>query len=180
MPYLNRNAVIHAKADGHTGKEKNDDTGMYSVSDPYSYRYWTDDFVWAWIGGVSGPQATVSAKPVDGDPVWVVQENYNPGPCSDFADRGPWIPGLPADYTWLVHPDNNKWEFSGGGGPPSVNQVSIGSSEPAKTTGRLDLSQLAYTFAVSTEAPANTYFLESPDQYVGVFYRDAIKVAAGT
>ena len=179
MPYLNRNAVLHARADGHSGKTKQDGTSLYFISDPYSYRYWTNDFIWAWIGGVSGPQAGVPVYPKDGNPVWVVQENYAPGGCSDFADNGPWIPGLPADYTWLIHPNRNEWKHSGGGGPPSVNEKSESSQEPGKTTGQLDLSQLSYTLTVSKEPPASTYFLPSPDPYVGVFYRDAVAVAAG-
>ncbi len=179
MPYLERNAVLHARRDSHTGKHKTDSTSLYSIRDPWSYRYWTDDFLWAWRGGVSGPQASVSAYPKNGNPVWVVQENYNPGFCSDFADQGPWIPGLPADYTWLIHPDNNMWQHSGGGGAPSVNEQSVSTKEPGKTTGQLNMSLLHYTLTVSKEPPYTTYFLESPDLYVGVFYRDAIKVAAG-
>ena len=53
------------------------------------------------------------------------------------------------------------------------------SQEPEKTTGQLDLSQLSYTLTVSKEPPDKMYFLESPDLYVGVFYRDAVTVAAG-
>ena len=179
MPYLARNAVLHARTDSYTGKAITDDTGLFHITDPYSYRYWTNDFVWAWIGGVGGPQAAVPVYPKDGNPVWVVQENYAPGLCSDFADRGPWIPGLPADYTWLVHPDKHRWDFSGGGGAPSVNVGSSGKNEPGKSTGRLDLSILADPLKVSAEPPANMYYLFSPDPFVGMFYRDAIKVAAG-
>ena len=179
MPYLARNAVLHARSDGYTGKKTNVSAGMYSVADPYTYRYWTNDFIFAWIGGVSGPQAAVPGYPKDGNPVWVVQENYAPGGCSDFADQGPWIPALPADYTWLIHPNRMEWQHSGGGGAPSINEYSDTKQEPGKTEQRLDLSILDTTLHVHNE-PASTYFLESPDLYVGIFYRDAVKVTAGT
>lgn len=179
MPFLQRNAVLHARTDGHTGKQRTDSTSLYFITDPTTYRYWTHDHVMAWIGGVSGQQASVPVYPKNGNPVWVVQENYNPGPCSDFADQGSWIPGLPADYTWLVHPRQDEWKFNGGGGAPKVNEGSQSSSEPSKESGRLDFSQLAYAQQVGDTVPPAMYFLFSPDPYTGVFYRDAIKVAAG-
>lgn len=179
MPFFDRNAALHARRDTYSGKKVTESTEMHSVPDPYSYRYWTDDFVWAWIGGVSGPQAKVPVYPKNGNPVWVVQENYNPELCSDFADSGPWIPGLPADYTWLIHPDNNRWVFSGGGGPPSVNEETKTTNLPGKTEGQIGVSVISYTLRLMTP-PHATYFLFSPDPYVGVFYRDAIKVVAGS
>lgn len=179
MPYLQRNAVIHVRTDEHTGKEITDGTERHSVTDPYTYRYWTYDFVWAWRGSVTGPQAGVSVYPKDGNPVWVVQENYAPSVCSDFADNGPWIPGLPADYTWLIHPNQNEWRHSGGGGTPSVNEGSVSTREEAKTVGQMDLSQISYTLTVSKKPAEQRYFLFSPDPYIGVFYRDAVAVTAG-
>ena len=179
VPFLARNAILHAKIEGTSGKLKRTNTSIGSVTDPWSYRYWTHDFVWAWRGGVSGPQAAVPVYPKDGNPVWVVQENYSPGGCSDFADNGPWIPGLPADYTWLIHPERHKWQHSGGGGPPKFTPKSSVSSEGSKSEGDLSLSILDAPGKVHKD-PAPTYFLYSPDDYVGVFYRDAVRNVAGT
>lgn len=178
MPFLERNAVLHARVDSYTGKKVTEGVALYSIADPYSYRYWTHDDIWAWRGGVAGEQAKVPVYPKDGNPVWVVQENYAPGACSDFADRGSWIPGLPADYTWLVHPNKNEWKFNGGGGPPKVKEYSDSRNEPGKSEGRLDMSVLQATRKVHDE-PSNMYFMPSPDEYVGVFYRDMARVAAG-
>lgn len=179
VPFLARNAILHAKIESTSGKRKTFSTSMGAVSDPWSYRYWTHDFIWAWRGGVSGPQAAVPVYPKDGNPVWVVQENYAPGGCSDFADNGPWIPGLPADYTWLIHPNRNQWQHSGGGGAPKFAPKSSGSSEGGKSEGDLSLSILDTPGKVH-KTPASTYFLYSPDEFVGVFYRDAVRNVAGT
>ncbi len=178
LPYLDRNAVLHVRSDSHSGKTTSEATSLFSIADPWTYRYWTNDFIWAWIGGVAGPQAKVPVYPKDGNPVWVVQQNYAPGVCSDFADQGPWIPGLPADFTWLIHPNKGEWRHSGGGGPPSVNEGSTSTTQPGRTEGRINFSSLGTPLTLMAQ-PASTYFLKSPDQYVGVFYRDAIKVAAG-
>lgn len=178
LPYFNRNAVLHARKDIDSGKTVTQSTDLYFIRDPYSYRYWTHDNIWAWIGGVSGPQEPVPVYPKDGNPVWVVQENYSPSLCSDFADQGPWIPGLPADYTWLVHPDINRWDFNGGGGPPKVNETSNSTNEPASEEGEIGVSMLDSPLKLK-RVPPETYFLKSPDEYVGVFYRGSTKVAAG-
>jgi hypothetical protein len=120
----------------------------------------------------------VPVYPKDGNPVWVVQENYEPGACSDFADQGPWIPGLPADYTWLIHPNRGEWRHSGGGGAPSIVEYSNSSQQPTKTDGTLSVSILDVPGRVH-KTPSNMYFLGSPDDIVGVFYRDATRVVAG-
>lgn len=179
LPYMDRNAALHACRDDWTGKRFDGGSSIHYIRDPTSYRYWTNDPIFAWIGGVSGPQATVPVAPKYGNPVWVVQQNYDPGPCSDFANQGPWIPGLPADYTWLIHPTQAEWKLSGGGGPPSVPDVQIPSRrEEGKAEGSIGFSSIAYTMTLRV-TPPNNYFLPSPDKYVGMFYREATKVTAG-
>lgn len=178
MPYMDRNAVLHARMDAYASKAKSDQVNLWFITDPYTYRYWTYDFALAWRGGVEGPQAKVPVSPKDGNPVWVVQQKYSPGGCSDFADQGPWIPGLPADYTWLIHPEKNVWLFNGGGGPPSVHEYLISEALPGKTDGQMGFSSLAHAMTIKSVPDVN-YFLASPDPYVGVFYRNAVKVAAG-
>lgn len=177
MPWFDRNAVLYAYRESHQGKRNSKSLRLYSIQDPTSYRYWTYDFVMHWAGGVSGPQAAVPVYPKDSNPVWVVQENYNPGPCSDFADYGSWV-ALPADYTWLIHPEANVWHLSGGGGAPKIKEYSTSTQEPSSSEALLQMATLEQTTKIHKQ-PANMYWLFSPDPYVGVFYRDAVKVAAG-
>lgn len=176
IPFLCRNALLHAARAVKSGSTMTKGSAMDSVRDPTSYRYWTHDSVFAWIGGL--PVQKGVPYPKDGNPVWVEIENYDPGGCSDFADQGPWIPALPADYTWLIHPIRNEWKQSGGGGPPSFRPTSESSTGPATDKRNLQISILDQTDDVH-DHPDNTYFLASPDEFVGMFYRDACRVVFG-
>lgn len=181
-PYLERSAMLHAKRENTSGAEKGESLSLYSITDPNSYRMWTYDFVWAWVGGsYEGNMATannVSPAPKDGNPVWVRGYNYNPGPCTDFADQGDWMGGLPQDYTWLVHPVRHEWSHSGGGGAPSVKEYSTTTPQKSKTEGELMLSILAQPSPINKD-PDSRYFTMSPSEFGDVFYVDAIKNAAG-
>lgn len=184
IPYLNRNALLHAKEESVAGESFSESMNMLSVRDPHSYRYYTYDFLLAWMGGSTHGNAEnasgFSPAPKDGNPVWVVARNYDPSPCSDFADQGPWIPSLPADYTWLIHPKKNEWHHSGGGGEPAFKSYSTGRMGPRREWGDLQISIDAKPEIVHREKPSGLYFLGSPDPYVGVFYRDACKVTFGS
>ena len=177
IPYLCRNAVLHAYRESTSGASKRESMAMHYVRDPYSYRFWTYDFVMHWAGGLPVQNGTPSPK--NGSPVWVEIENYDPTPCSDFADQGPWVPALPADYTWLIHPSASAWNLSGGGGAPSLKPYSTFTQEEASEKGKLDINILDGGARVHGRVPATTYFLGSPDPYVGVFYRDACKAVFG-
>lgn len=177
MPWFDRNAVLYAQRESHAGKRHGKSLRLYSIADPTSYRYWTYDFIWHWAGGVSGPQAAVPVYPKDSNPVWVVQENYNPGPCSDFADYGSWI-ALPADYTWLIHPEAGVYHFAGGGGPPKIKEYGTSSQEPSSSKALLQWQTLEQPITVHDQ-PDPWYWAPSPDDFGNVFYRDAIKVVAG-
>lgn len=182
VPYLARNALLHAHKETTTGAKKTESLGVYAVGDPNTYRMFTYDFVWAWVGGsYEGNMATaenVDPPPRDGNPVYVRGYNYNPGLCSDFADQGDWIGGLPQDYTWLVHPVKSEWNHSGGGGAPTVKQYSNSTTEPAKKSGKLQISVLAQPGDVNKD-PSQAYFEVSPNAAGDVFYVDAIYNAAG-
>lgn len=117
--------------------------------------------------------------PVNGNPVWVEIEHYAPSPSNDFADQGPWIVGLPHDYTWLIHPNKNEWLHSGGGYPPKVKAYTTSKSKGGKSEGEVVYNCQAQPMTAHKEIPDEKYFLMSPDQYVGVFYRDACKVVFG-
>lgn len=177
VPYLSRNAIIYAHKERTTGGSVTETGERLSVTDPWSYGYWTYDFVWAWRGGDMG----IGGKPYpkDGSPVWVGDQRYSPSQCSDFADQGPWVSGFPADYTWLIHPKSNEWKHSGGGGPPHYTNYSHTEQEPSKSEGRLEFSVDNSLSIVHKSIPANRYFLGSPDPMLGPFYRDACKVVIG-
>lgn len=182
IPFLCRNASLYAVSEYVSGIYKTEALSLHSVRDPNSYRYFTYDFIWAWVGGsVQGNVYTATKAepyPKDGNPVWVMGYNYEPGGCSDFADQGDWLSGLPHDITWLIHPDKHTWQHSGGGGAPKVQTYSKSWTEDGKGTGFINASIDEIPRKINA-IPSNTYFLISPDQYVGVFYRDACKVVFG-
>lgn len=177
IPYLTRNSMLLAKKNTVIGITKSESLNLYAMRDPTSYRYWTYDFVFAWNTPLN--KQTGKPYPVNGNPVWVEIEQYNPSEYSDFADQGSWLPGLPYDITWLVHPDANQWNHSGGGGPPKVKEYSVSNTEPSNTTGSLyfDISEIPVQ--VHHKVPQEWYFYVSPDDYGDIFYRDACKVVFG-
>lgn len=163
IPMFNTSTVLHAAK--ITGGQVTDSESkkLLSVRDPYSYRYWTYDFVFAWNTALS--KQTGKPSPKDGSPVWVELEDYNPGPCSDFADNGPWIPSMPYDITWLIHPNKNEWNHSGGGGAPKVNEYSRTVTKDVDPKGSLKWVVNDFNITLQTTIPDERYFLPSPDQY---------------
>lgn len=176
IPYLCRNALLHAQTESTSGGLKTESVSLYSITDPYTYRYWTYDFVMHWAGSL--PVMNGKPYPKDGSPVWVEMENYAPSACSDFADNGPWIAGLPADFTWLIHPKAGTWLLSGGGGAPNVKPYVKTDQEEGKEERDLQTSITPQTWRVH-KVPDITYFLGSPGEFGDVFYRDATRVVAG-
>lgn len=176
IPYFCRNALIHAKRETSESTQLREVAELKSVRDPTSYRYWTNDAVFAWFGGLN----KMSGKPYpkDGSPVWVELEVYSPTSCSDFADDGPWIPGLPEDYTWLVHPKKSEWNHSGGGGAPTFKPYVKNNVEGVKWSWN-HITSISDEPKQLSSRPDDWYFLGSPDDSSGVFYRDAAKVLFG-
>ncbi|WP_291345678.1 MULTISPECIES: hypothetical protein [unclassified Acinetobacter] len=177
IPYLTRNSAALAKKNTVIGITKSESLNLYAMQDPTTYRYWTYDFVFAWNTPLN--KQTGKPYPVNGNPVWVEIEQYNPSEYSDFADQGSWLPGLPYDITWLIHPDTNQWNHSGGGGAPKVKEYSISNTEPSNTTGSLYFDISETPVQVNSQIPQEWYFYISPDEYGNVFYRDACKVVFG-
>lgn len=178
IPYLCRNAVLHARYEITSGSYKSIGNGLEPMPDPTEYRYWTYHKAFAWNGSIE--KMVAKPYPEDGSPVWVEMEQHNKYPCSDFADGGPWIQNLPADYTWLVHPDPNVWNMQGGGGPPKFKPIQKIEYGEGKETGGVKVSILNEPGVVFTgRLPQRTYFLGSPEISAGVFYRDACQVVFG-
>lgn len=184
IPYLNRNAIILAKKNELFGGLMSESLNLNSMRDPNSYRYFTYDFIFAWAGGGTTNGNMYTAKkaepyPTDGNPVWAMGYNYFPTEYSDFADQGDWLKGLPNDITWLVHPDRMTWNHSGGGGAPSIKSYSNSQIKPSSSTGAVYLDFLSQNTTVHQKVPDYWYFAISPDDFAGIFYRDACKVVFG-
>lgn len=112
-------------------------------------------------------------------PVWAEIENYNPTEYSDFADQGSWLPGLPYDITWLVHPNKHEWLHSGGGGMPSIKSYSNSQIKPSSSTGAVyfdiphQLLQYIKKFLIMGIS------MHHHNDFGDIFYRDACKVVFG-
>lgn len=177
IPYLCRNAILHAHKESFTSGRISVLTEMGAVRDPWSYRYWTYDVIMHWAGGL--PVEKGRPSPKDSVPVWVEIEEYKPTQCSDFADNGSWIKSLPADYTWLIHPQSKVYYLSGGGGPPQFNPTFNETKIDYTESGNLKINILDQPDTVHSNVPDPMYFLGSPDPYGGVFLRTACKVVFG-
>lgn len=181
VPYFARNAVLYAHRTSVEEEEGYKSRKLYQVRDPNEYHYYTDDFIWAWHGGPrqgNMSNATGSPTPKDGNPVWVSGHSYTPFPCSDFADQGDWMGGLPQDYTWLIHPNRHEWQHAGGGGPPTIQQFYTSHQSGTKSSGELSLCMRSSPWKVNTD-PSAGYFTISPSDIGDIFYVDAIQNTAG-
>lgn len=162
VPMLNRSTILHARKKISGSKKNTESLTLGAVQDPYTYRYWTNDAVFAWSGSLE--KMTGSPWPINGNPVWVEFERYNPHPSNDFADNGSWVQGFPADYTWLIHPNNNEWKQNGGGGAPPVKSYSQSTVTPTETTGDIKWVIHDKIVIASNKIPDSRYFLPSPDE----------------
>lgn len=177
VPMLNRSTILHARKKISGSKTNTESLTLVAVQDPYTYRYWTNDFVFAWRGGLE--KMTGSPWPINGNPVWVEFELYNPSPANDFADNGTWIQGFPADYTWLIHPNNSEWQHSGGGGAPPVQTYNRSTTTPTETTGDIKWVIHDKIVIASNKIPDSRYFLPSPDEYDFGMSRTSSRVFLG-
>lgn len=179
VPYFCRSAAIHAKKDTIANAYTNITYKLDWVEDPNTYTFWTYDNVFAYqYMRIDSPKGT--PKPKNGNPVWVEQYHYSPHPSNRFADNGNWVGGLPADYTSFIHPDNNVWEYSGGGTPPKIEGYRIDGERKSKQSGSIKLSLGSSVMLVSDKVPVNAYFYSSPTDFGNVFYRDACAITFGS
>lgn len=179
IPYFCRNAVIQVQREDIPKKTTSESLEVSSVRDPTSYRYYTYDFVWAWTSmTIKDPKGV--PRPRNGAPVWVEEREYAPHPSNDFADNGDWIPSLPQDYTWLIHPNKNEWLDSGGGqGTPTIKSYSKTSPSFNETKGKMQIGINGQPDLVNLDVPSELYYIGSPDEFAGVFYRESNKVVFG-
>jgi hypothetical protein len=177
VPMLNRSTVLHAKRESGADQIESESLRLLYVQDPYTYRYWTYDPIFAWNGGLEKMEG--KPFPVNGDPVWVEIQRYSPSPVNEFANNGPWITGLPVDYRWLIHPNRHEWLHSGGGSPPKVREYGETTRNPVPTTGNVKWSILDKVFTVIDKTPENMYFMSSPTQLGFTLSRTSSKVFLG-
>lgn len=179
IPYFCRSAAIHTKKDRVASSYTEIKYKVDWVRDPNTYSFWTYDVVFANANmRIQNPKGT--PYPKNGNPVWVELHHYNPNQANRFADNGNWVGGLPADYTSFIHPDNNVWEYAGGGSPPNIEQYETITPVVTKETGAIKLSIANTSFLVSEKVPDNLYFFGSPTTYGLTFYRDACQIMFGS
>lgn len=179
VPLYARNVAIHAKKKTIPVRSESESLKLYSVQDPHTYRFWTYHFVFAWHS-MSIPNPKGNPYPVNGNPVWVEEMEYNPSEANAWADNGDWVGGLPADYGWLIHPDANTWQHSGGGGSPNVKEYSKSAKTINDVSGELKISGFDAVNVVHKNIPDNWYFSVSPDDNGNLFSREVIKICFGS
>lgn len=177
IPYLCRNESLIAYKKTKTEVSYSESVSVNSVQDPTSYQYYTNDSIFAWVG--SPIVSNGRPYPVNGNPVWAEYRYYNPNEYNVFADNGSWLPGLPNDITWLVHPKSNEWKQSGGGGAPTVLTYSKSWGGESESNGSLNYEVFEKANLVYKTIPQNWYFSISPSVTGDVFYKDGCKVTFG-
>ena len=186
VPFFCRNAVLHANKNGYSGANKTVSQNLYSIQDPNTYGFWTHDSVFHWRDTLKDSNGIVrmdgNPYPKNANPVWVEVHHYEPTACSDFADNGDWVGGMPADYTWLIHPNADAYLMSGGGGAPKIEEYSETVKEKAfySDSGSLKCSIGDYADVVfENKSPDKMYFEMSPSELGNIFYKDADCVLFG-
>lgn len=178
IPYFCRNAVIHAYKETVEVQMDSEGTSTYSLRDPTSYRYWTYDPIWAWYNNtITDPKG--QPAPLHGNPVWVEEEYYSPSSSNSFADNGSWITSLPANYTWLIHPNSNEWLTNGGGGPPKTDDDFFMLETKDKTTGKLSMAALSWSGVLHINLPRQGYYESSPTKSGSIFKVAACEIVFG-
>lgn len=178
VPFFCRNAIFQYNRTIVPIREVNRSLKLYWVRDPTKYRYWTFDPVFAYQNmTIANPKG--KPDPRNGVPVWAEEKVYKPTTEQDFADFGDWLPSLPQDMTWLIHPDNNSWLFVGGGSPPKIEEYAI-SERPVRAFYGLTKFVISdQPITVNREVPDDDCFFGSPTEGGNYFYRDAINVVFG-
>ncbi|RKG43828.1 MULTISPECIES: hypothetical protein [Acinetobacter] len=178
IPYFMRNAALTASQKLQTSQSVSESLALHSITDPTSYRMWTYDFIFAWNNPLE--KMTGVPYPKDGNPVWVEILKYAPSDANAFADQGPWLPNLPYDIRWLVHPSVHEWKQSGGGGPPKVHTYSKSSSPPAKSSNAIYASIQDEPLLAAKDTRVTEYFLPSPDETGNYVVKDGCKAVFGS
>lgn len=182
VPFMMRNAVVYGSVKHTETFSEKESAALGSVQDPNVYDAWLFDGGSHWSGGGRAPKTSPQPSNVSPPNIfWVEVHRYEPTDCNAWADEGPFIPDLPADYTWLLyqlggHPHSHIYAAPA---PPfnSYDNKSI-SEIPPEDTHLMGLS-LNPAAAVLPAKVTDFHFTRSPDTFMNVFYHDACKVEAG-
>lgn len=179
IPYFCRSAALYGFRDFTGNAITSSSTGGGSVTDPTSYSFWTYHPIWHWTNPLPIEYMTGEPKPTKGKPVWVTKENSGGGGgCSEFADQGPWISGLPADYTWLIKPKEGENPISGGGMPMPLNtssSTSVTKNVEKRSTKASVMDEPSTIRTGGEEGASKGYF----SGHEGALYGDCIRLTAG-
>lgn len=176
VPFYTRAALLTAVLNTTTSESSSENLSLNHVRDPHEYRYWTYDFLMHWSGSL--PIMAGQPYPKNASPVWVEFEQFNPMPCSEWADDGPWIEGFPQDYTWLIHPVPGEYPLSNYVAPPPVKEYSKFEPATSKEEGHIMFSMMVEPVKLNHK-PHGHYFVASPSETGLTFYRDACQIVAG-
>lgn len=178
VPLYTRNAAIHAKKKIIPTRSEIESLTLHAVQDPYSYEFWTFHSVFAWHSmTIQNPKG--NPLPVWGDPVWVEVMKYEPSEANTWADNGDWVGGLPADYSWLIHPDANSLNNVSGGGAPNVKEYTKSLTTMDDVSGELKISGFDAVNVIHKNIPDDWYFNISPDKDGNFFSREVTKICFG-
>ena len=187
VPFMMRDAAVYGSRERATEMRESEEARRIAFSDPNTYRAWTYDFVWHWASFDMDTRWMDTPQPSDEIPpniFWVELHEYRDrGACSDWADSGQYIEGLPADYTWLLYADlnGNRALLRNPEIPPSYREYKIPEKKADPDEKHKNfVSLVAVPRNLSDKEVSDFHFSGSPDAFRNVFYQDAAKVFAGS
>lgn len=185
VPFLSRNGLLWARHKTFGQKLESYGKSVGGVIDPTSYRIHSFKRMLA-----TGAQVSNPADRRKDDYHDVVEELYNPGACSDFADSGGWgmtgrqtgyidslLNSAPADCGWV--PPFEIGEVWGGGYCPRQDLRGWSTSQSNGYDSRLELSMLDAARLVSSSGIWSHYADASPDAGGGLFRVEATHNCCG-
>lgn len=193
VPSLTRDCVLYAYDKQFESRIYRDKMQLGSMKDATSYRIWTYDFIYHFIGGkgIGKPSPTMGER---------VYANYDPeydyNSNSDYAfyiDSGNWygvpeggfidVSGICSKYTSRSAAIQNVGGVTIGGAPPQIKEYSTAVGLPARIEGKVNCSiKIAGAATINKELPSSFYYNFSPyDTGAGLLYfqKDATWITAG-
>lgn len=180
VPVAVRDGVIEAWRKVEREASRSESLVLDAVPDPNVYRMWTYDEIWHHKWDFEGPMKG-TPFPRNSAPVWVEYLKYEDGPCSDFADQGPWMgSGFPMDRTDLLAAAQGRGS-GGGGGPPSVYEYSVSFPDATTSTDvfRMCIEHPSRSYSPKGLKLTDRYFEASPNKEGETFGISAVSNMAG-
>ena len=182
VPYLCRDLVLHA--DLTSGSESGSESVQrLGIGDPNQYEYFTIHPKECIFSTPSVPLFLdlVAPVPKDGAPIWGwYYYDLGASECADFADQGPWAGTGMTELSGAIGPVVLGWGAGSSDTAPYLKEYSR--SLPVSSTEKGSVRVAGGCRPTATahgRVPAIGYFLQSPDEVLGYFYRDACQVVFG-